>query len=114
MALRKTGFAQSLHCTIPISEVLLRGSAPNIFMSRAESHEVGGVGPDNEVGGGEGGGVVGRESKERGAGDGECLSLSFTVIGAVWSQRSESSCAVWKQDKTRQPLIINCPRVSNT
>jgi hypothetical protein len=65
---------------MPISEVLLRGSAPNIFMSRAESHEVGGGRPDSEAGGGEGGGVGGREWKDRGAGDGDCLSLSFIVI----------------------------------
>ena len=89
MALRNMGFAQSLHCTSPISEVLLSGSAPNIFMSRAESHDVGGGRADNEAGGGEGGGEEGRESKERrGAGDGECLSLSFTVIGAAWSRQA--------------------------
>jgi len=82
------GFAQSLHCTSPISEVLLSGSAPNIFMSRAESHDVGGGRADNEAGGGEGGGVEGRESKERGAGDGECLSLSLTVIGAACSRQA--------------------------
>lgn len=58
-------------------------------MSRAESHAVGGGRADNEAGGDEGGGVEGRESRERrGAGDGECLSLSFTVIGAAWSRQS--------------------------
>jgi len=65
---------------MPISEVLLRGSAPNIFMSRAESHEVGGGKGERETKGGEGGGVEGRVLKDRGAGEGECLSLSFTVI----------------------------------
>jgi len=89
MALRKIGFPQSLHCTMPISEVLLRGSAPNIFMSRAESHDVGGGRPDSEAGGGEGGGVGGRESKDRGAGDGDCLSLSFSVISAMCDEVAE-------------------------
>lgn len=76
--LRRMGLAQSLHCTIPISDVLLRGSAPKIFMSRAVSHEVGGDKVDR--GGDERGGVGGRLSKERGAGDGDCLRLSFRVI----------------------------------
>ena len=81
-ALRKMGFAQSLHCTIPISEVLLRGSAPNIFMSRAESHEVGGGKAAKEEGGEGGGGLEGRVLNERGAGDGvgECLSLRRTAM----------------------------------
>lgn len=77
IALRKMGFAQSLHCTMPISEVLLRGSAPNNFMSRAESHEVGGGKPDKEEGGEGGGGLEDRVWKDRGAreGVGEGLSL---------------------------------------
>jgi len=81
-ALRKMGFAQSLHCTIPISEVLLRGSAPNIFMSRAESHEVGGGKAGREEEGEGGGGLEDRVLNERGAGDGvgECLSLRRTTI----------------------------------
>jgi len=78
-ALRRMGFAQSLHCTIPISDVLFRGSAPKIFMSRADSHDVGGGKPDKGTDGEEGGGV-GKLSKERGVGDGDCLSLSFSVI----------------------------------
>ncbi len=79
-ALRKMGFVQSLHCTIPTSEVLLRGSAPKIFMSRAASHEVGGGKADKE--GGEGGGGLDRVWNERGAGDGvgECLSLRRTAM----------------------------------
>jgi len=112
------GFAQSLHCTSPISEVLLSGSAPNIFMSRAESHDVGGGRPDNEAGGGEGGGVEDRESKERGAGDGECLSLSFTVIGAAWSRQSGKAVvavvATGAEQDLRQPIIDNCPKSSAT
>jgi hypothetical protein len=55
-ALRKMGFAQSLHCTMPISEMLLRGSAPDIFMLHAESHEVGRGKADKEEGGEGGGG----------------------------------------------------------
>ena len=47
-------------------------------MSRAVSHEVGGDKVDR--GGDERGGVGGRLSKERGAGDGDCLRLSFRVI----------------------------------
>lgn len=73
------GFAQSLHCTIPISDVLLRGSAPKIFMSRADSHDVGGGKADRDTGE-EGGGVGGRLSKVSGAGDWDCLSLSLRVI----------------------------------
>jgi hypothetical protein len=55
----------------------LRGSAPNIFMSRAESHEVGGGKAAKEEGGEGGGGLEDRVLNERGAGDGvgECLSL---------------------------------------
>ncbi len=81
-ALRKMGFAQSLHCTIPISEVLLRGSAPNIFMSRAESHEVGGGKADKREGGEGGGGLDDRDWNERVGGDGvgEGLSLRRTAI----------------------------------
>ena len=81
-ALRKMGFAQSLHCTIPISEVLLRGSVPNIFMSRAESHEVGGGKAAKKEGGEVGGGLEDRVLNERGAGDGvgECLSLRRTAM----------------------------------
>ena len=81
IALRKMGLAQSLHCTTPISEVLLRGSVPNIFMSRAESHEVGGGKAAKEEGGDGGGGLEGRVLNERGAGDGvgDCLSLRRTT-----------------------------------
>ena len=39
-ALRNTGFSHSLHLTMPT--VLVSGEAPNTFMSRAESHCVGG------------------------------------------------------------------------
>ena len=80
-ALRKMGFAQSLHCTIPISAVLLRGSEPNIFMSRAESHAVGGGKAAKEEGGDGGVGLEDRVLKERGAGDGvgDCLSLRWTT-----------------------------------
>ena len=42
MALRNTGFSQSLQRTTPISD--LSGSTPKIFISRAESHDVGGEG----------------------------------------------------------------------
>lgn len=79
IALRKIGFAQSLHCTMPISEVLLRGSAPNSFMSRAESHEVGGGKPDREEGGERGGGLEDRVRKDRGAGEGVGVGLSLIM-----------------------------------
>lgn len=42
MALRSTGLSQSLQRTTPRSD--LSGSTPKIFMSRAESHDVGGEG----------------------------------------------------------------------
>jgi hypothetical protein len=100
-ALRKMGFAQSLHCTIPISEVLLRGSAPNIFMSRAESHEVGGGKAAKEEGGDGGGGLEGRVLNERGAGDGvgECLSLRRT---AMITGKQEQA----RRKRQSQPLLI--------
>jgi hypothetical protein len=69
---------------MPISEVLLRGSAPNIFMSRAESHDVGGGSPVNDIEGEGGGGLEGIASKESGAGEGDCLSLSLNVIVCCW------------------------------
>ena len=49
-------------------------------MSRADSHKVGGGKADEDREGEEGGGVGGRLSKENGAGDGDCLSLSFRDI----------------------------------
>jgi hypothetical protein len=54
---------------------------PNIFMSRAESHEVGGGKAAKEEGGDGGGGLEGRVLNERGAGDGvgDCLSLRRTT-----------------------------------
>ena len=84
--------AQDGFCTGPISEVLLSGSAPNIFMSRAESHDAGGGRRDNEAGGDEGGGVEGRGLKERGAGDGECQSpsLSITVFDVAWLRQGDA------------------------
>lgn len=48
MKLLRTGLLHSLHLTRPISEVAVSGREPKIFMSRAESHEVGGDG--SEVG----------------------------------------------------------------
>ncbi len=55
-------------------------SAPKIFMSRAVNHDVGGGKEDKDTEGEEGGGVGGRLSKVSGAGDGDCLSLSLSVI----------------------------------
>jgi hypothetical protein len=95
IALRKMGFAQSLHCTMPISEVLLRGSAPNIFMSRAESHNVGGGRPVKAIEGEGGGGLEGSASKVSGAGEGDCLSLSLRVI--IWF-------FVWSLQPLHQPI----------
>jgi hypothetical protein len=87
---------------MPISEVLLRGSAPNIFMSRAESHDVGGGKADKEEGG-EGGGLEDRVSKESGVGEGVCLSLSFTVIAVVESKGSRlRSAPVQRSEPKRE------------
>jgi hypothetical protein len=99
-ALRKMGFAQSLHCTMPISEVLLRGSAPNIFMSRAESHEVGGGKADKVEGGEGGGGLSDRVWKERGAGEGvgEGLSLRRTVIISKRAKARDNNEAVTRHN----------------
>lgn len=80
--LLKTGFPQSLHLTSPISEVDVSGRAPKIFISRAESHEVGGEGSEfSELVGGEG------RSQENGeAGAGEGLSLRVMVRVAIESR----------------------------
>jgi hypothetical protein len=83
---------------MPISEVLLRGSAPNILMSRAESHDVGGGGsPGRDIEGEGGSGLEGIASKESGVGEGDCLSLSLNDI--VWLVRT-------KQQST---TIYPCP-----
>lgn len=76
MKLLKTGFPQSLHLTSPISEVDVSGRAPKIFMSRAESHDVGGEGSVFSVlDGGEG---ASQENGDAGAGEG--LSLRVMVV----------------------------------
>jgi hypothetical protein len=62
IALRKTGLSHSLHLTTPMSEA--SGLAPKIFMSRAESHEVGGEG--REDGSMRGEGERGRFDQENG------------------------------------------------
>jgi hypothetical protein len=59
-------------------------------MSRADSHAVGGDKADSGTGGEEGGGVGGKLSKERGAGDGDCLSLSFRVIIVLDKEESNA------------------------
>ena len=75
MKLLKTGFPQSLHFTSPMSEVDVSGRAPKIFISRAESHEVGGEGNEfSELVGGEG---TSQENGDAGAGEG--LSLRVMV-----------------------------------
>lgn len=73
MKLRSTGLPHSLHFTTPISDVEVRGRAPNTFMSRADNHDVGG-----EFGRGVSGRVSGEGvSKEKGGkGGGDGLSLS--------------------------------------
>ena len=78
MALFNIGFSQKLHRTRPISN--LRGSLPNILISLAESHAVGGEGG---IPGGEGdeSGVVGKLSHENGAaGDGAFVDFSLSVM----------------------------------
>lgn len=76
MALLSTGFSHSLHLTTPTSA--LSGLAPNIFMSRAESHDVGGEGRTLGSAGGEG--DLGRFDQENGSGEGSVLGLSLNVI----------------------------------
>lgn len=76
MALLSTGFPQSLHFTRPISD--LSGSAPYIFMSRADSHDVGGEGGVLIASGVEG--TDGRLSQENEGGSGEWLGLSLIVM----------------------------------
>jgi hypothetical protein len=73
---------------MPISEVLLRGSAPNNFMSRAESHEVGGGKPDKEEGGEGGGGLEDRVWKDRGAREGVGEGLSLIICKGELKERS--------------------------
>lgn len=62
ITLRRMGFPHSLHLTTPMSEVDDRGCGPNNFMSRAESHDVGGEG--SEVCS-DGGGDGSRASQEK-------------------------------------------------
>ena len=75
-ALRRIGFEQSLHLTIPMSWE--RGDAPKVFMSGAESHDVGGEGARSE--GSKAGGDEGSRSHVKGDAGGEGLGLSFRVI----------------------------------
>jgi hypothetical protein len=107
-ALRRMGFAQSLHCTTPISDVLLRGSAPNIFMSRAESHEVGGGKAAEDEGGEAGGGLEDSVLNEKGAGDGvgECLSLRRTAMRGESKRQSIGSTP--EQLRNIRSLLILC------
>lgn len=80
MALRITGFSQSLHLTSPA--VALKGDAPKIFMSLAESHCVGGEGGSEGVSGVVGElGSLSHEKGEIGAGDGLGLSLRVMPDG---------------------------------
>jgi hypothetical protein len=65
--LRRMGLSQSLHFTRPISEVEVSGWAPKSFMSRAESHEVGGEGSEAGSSGGEGGRRLSQEKGEAGS-----------------------------------------------
>lgn len=76
IALRRTGLSQSLHLTIPNSD--LKGSAPKTFMFLASSHCVGGEpGSDIELADGD----VGRLSQENGArGEEAYTGLSLRAI----------------------------------
>ena len=86
MALRSTGLSQSLHFTMPISD--FSGWAPNIFISRADSHDVGGDGSDatfSVFGGGE----EGNASHENAGGDSLAgLSLSDMMVRRKTTTRS--------------------------
>ena len=77
IALSRTGFPQAPHLMRAHGD--FSGSAPNTFISVADSHCVGGVpGVDVSLGGG---GLVGTLSHENGgAGDASGLSRSLTVI----------------------------------
>lgn len=70
---------QSLHLIMPTSSS--RGSAPNVFMSRAESHAVGGDGSSFDALCA--GGVCGETSHENGEAGGEELGLSLRAIVVV-------------------------------
>lgn len=78
MKLRKTGFPQSWHLNKPISDVEVRGCEPNIFMSRAGSHEVGGEEGASTVDKGEG---ISQEKGAGGLGDGLSLRVITFDIG---------------------------------
>lgn len=79
MALSRTGFPQSLHLTTAYDD--FSGSAPNSFMSGADSHCVGG---DPGVGGPSGrGGVVGTLSHENGD-DGDTTGLARSLTVMLW------------------------------
>ena len=77
IALRITGFSQSLHLTRPAVEP--KGEAPKILMSFADSHCVGGEGGSEGASGVVGElGTASHENADAGAGDG--LGLSLRVI----------------------------------
>jgi hypothetical protein len=80
---------------MPISEVLLRGSAPNNFMSRAESHEVGGGKPDKEEGGEGGGGLEDRVWKDRGAREGVGEGLSLIICKGELDKPESDGHRLW-------------------
>ena len=79
IALRRIGLRHSLHLTRPVSWT--SGSEPNVFISRAESHDVGGEGARS--GGSKEGGVEGSSSQEKGEAGGEGLGLSLRVMAAL-------------------------------
>lgn len=82
------GLSQSLHFAIPISEVEVKGVAPNIFISGADNHDVGGEGNEDGSDGGDGGIPV---HENGAAGDllVRCLSLSVMshVISCVETRK---------------------------
>lgn len=82
----------SLHFTTPISEVEVSGRAPNTFMSRADSHDVGG-----ELGRGVSGMVSGEgvSNEKGGKGGGDGLSLSAMRY-------------LWNSSVRRAPLNNTC------
>lgn len=84
-ALRRTGLSHCLHLTMPICS--LRGVEPKTFISRAESHAVGGDGRDEIWTGGASAGSAAALSQSVRMGVGDWSFLSRIVILTGRSKR---------------------------
>jgi hypothetical protein len=103
--LLRTGFSQSLHLTTPMSE--LSGWEPKSFMSRADSHDVGGDGRDEGSDGDSG--EAGRASQEKGV-VGGLVGLSFSAMKEERKQKV-NTCSPFGKIFPPLHVICSCPVV---